>query len=100
MNQFGKGSVTSQDKNLINQIGGKYLNTKLKSFNGKIITCFHGKKKHSKKIILVICLAAIAFYSVCRIKNEDDKYFPRLFWKSIDMKKRKQRKRPGASKKK
>ena len=53
MNQFGKGSVTSQDKNLINQIGGKYLNTKLKSFNGKIITCFHVKKNTPKRLSLL-----------------------------------------------
>ena len=43
MNQFGIGLATVQEK-LDKQpvYGGEYLNTKLKSYNGKINAFFHG----------------------------------------------------------
>ena len=43
MNQFRIGSATSQEEKIDKQLvyDGKYMSTKLKSYNGKIKTDFH-----------------------------------------------------------
>ena len=50
----------------------KYVNTKLKSYYGKINTYYY-KKEPAKANSPCYCLAAIVLNSVCKIKNEDDK---------------------------
>ena len=61
---------------------GQYLNTKLKSYDSKI------KTKNS----YCFCLTAIVHDSVCKKKMKMMNMTLRFTWKSVDIKKRKQRK--------
>ena len=67
--------------------GGKYLNTKLEPYNGKINTESH-----------CICLTGIILNFVYKIKRNLTSVTSMPIWKSVNMKKRKQRNGRGTSK--
>ena len=59
-----------------NDRNGKYIKTKIKTFNDSIITNFHDKKVPKEKIPHK-CLSIILLDSV--IKTDNNKYYPQTF---------------------
>ena len=54
------------------------MNTKLKSYNGKINPYYY-KKEPAKANSPCYCFSAILLDTVCKIKNEDDKYYSQIY---------------------
>lgn len=66
---------------------GKYLNTELKCYNGKIDKDFHAKNP-PKKSFTGFYLAEIVLDSVCKMK-QDDKYYPQIYLEECRYKEKK-----------
>ena len=71
-----------------NDRNGKYIKTKIKTFNDSIITNFHNKKVPKEKITHK-CLSIILLDSV--IKTDNSKYYPQKFSEECVYKQQKQK---------
>ena len=72
-----------------NDRNGKYIKTKIKTFNDSIITNFHNKNVPKEKIPHK-CLSIIVLDSV--IKTDNNKYYPQTFLEECVYKQQKQQK--------
>ena len=67
-------NITEQTSSSQSVTEEKYLKTKIKSYNGKIITGIYDKKIPEEGSYC-LCLAAVVLDSVCKIKI---KYYPQV----------------------
>ena len=68
------------------------MNPKLKYYNGKTNTDFHGKKIPKANFPWYYLTTIVVDY-VCRIKNDDDKYYPNIYLEECEYEKQKRKKK-------